>query len=128
MTPFSIVLYSDAQDHFYEAVSFAGAAVARGEEVLLFLRGPALRAFVHGRWPDPADKEVKEGLERFQALSPHDLLAEIRAKGKARVYACSAWARMLRIDGGETASRVDAVIGLNAFLSQSQGGRILYLG
>lgn len=125
MTTLSIILYSDTHDRFYEAVSFAAAARAQGKTALLFLRGPALRAFVRNRWEKPPDPQVEKGLARFQNAPPAELLAEIRSKGKVRVYACSAWVRMLGLESAAVAQRVDAVIGLNAFLSQSEGGSLL---
>jgi peroxiredoxin family protein len=117
MAVFSVVLRSGSAESFYEAVSFAAAARAQGKTVLLFLRGPALEAFVK----DPPAQE--SGL----SPSPDELLQEIRAKGKVHVYACSAWARRLGLDAPAAAARVDAVIGLAGFLSQAEGGAILYI-
>jgi peroxiredoxin family protein len=127
MTVFSVVLYSNTHDRFYEAVSFAAAARAKGKTVLLFLRGPALRAFIENQWEKSPDPRVEKGLLRFQSVPPETLLAEIRSKGKVRVYACSAWTTMLHLNSASVAARVDAVIGLNAFLSQSEGGAVLYI-
>src|SRR5262245_34303240 len=127
MTVFSVVLYSNALDGLYEAVSFAAAARAKGRTVLLFLRGPALKAFVDDHWQKPHDPHAQKGLAQFQALPPQELLSELRSKGKTHVYACSAWVRMLHLPAAQVASRVDAVIGLNAFLSQAEGGPVLYI-
>ena len=127
MSIFAVVLYSDTADRFYEAVSFAAAARAKGKTALLFLRGPALRAFVQDRWAPAPDAGAEKGLNQFPGNAPADLLAEIRAKGKVQVYACSAWARMLHLKSADVAARVDAVIGLNAFLSHAEGGTILYI-
>ncbi|MBK8574897.1 MAG: hypothetical protein IPN90_04175 [Elusimicrobia bacterium] len=57
--------------------------------------------------------------------SPHGLLNDLRGHGGVRVYACSAWVRLLKMPPTRVAERVDAVVGLNAFLSQAQGGPIL---
>ncbi|MBL0057659.1 MAG: hypothetical protein IPP35_00685 [Elusimicrobia bacterium] len=50
MAVFSVVLFGGGLDCFYESVSFIAAARARGDTAILFLRGPALRAFVESRW------------------------------------------------------------------------------
>ncbi|MBI4395589.1 MAG: hypothetical protein HY548_00745 [Elusimicrobia bacterium] len=126
MNVFSIVLYSETRDRFYEAVTFAAAARARGSAVLIFLRGPALRAFVENQWAAAPDTAIEKGLNLLPA-GPEDMLAEIRAMGKVQVYACSAWVRILKLDSPKTASRVDAVIGLNMFLTQSDGGSVLFV-
>jgi len=123
----SIVLYADAFDRFYEAVSFAAGARAQGKTVLFFLRGPALKAFLHDAWQPPADPAVQKGFAQFPGNGPRDTLQTLREAGGLRLYACSAWVRLLGLDTGETAARVDAVIGLNAFLSQAEGGTILYI-
>jgi peroxiredoxin family protein len=49
----------------------------------------------------------------------------LREKDAVRVYACSAWVRLLGLDPARVAERVDAVVGLNAFLSQAEGGPML---
>ncbi len=127
MSVFSVVLSSSTLFHFYEAVSFAAGARAQGKTVFLFLRGPALARFVDGDWERPGDPAVEKGLAGQRGPAPEAVLAEIRAGGKVRIYACSAWALMLGLDNGALASRVDAVAGLNAFLSQAAGGPILYI-
>ncbi len=124
MGVFSVVLFGGGGDHLYEGVSFLSAARARGEACLLFLRGPALRAFIEGRWASPVAGVSMEALH-FQHKSPIDYLNDLRAHGGVRVYACSAWVRLLGLDPKRVAERVDAVVGLNAFLSQSQGGPVL---
>lgn len=121
----SVVLYSDQKDRFYEAVSFAAAARAQGKTVLLFLRGPALAAHVAGKWSEAPSAAVRKGMGRHLAEDPAETLAHIRAHGKVHVYACSAWVRMLELDRAKVASKVDAVVGLNAFLTQAEGGPIL---
>ncbi len=125
MPSFSIVLYSAGAEYFHEAVVFAAAGSAQGKNAIIFLRGPALSAFIKGQWNPPEDEALRQGLAAWG--EPENLLAELRSKGKIRVYACSAWVRMLKLDPGATAARVDAVVGLNGFLSQADGGPILYL-
>ncbi len=110
-------------DRLYEAVSFGAAARARGETVILFFRGPALKAFVENHWP-VANAATAQHLH-FQHRSPAAFLDDLRQAGGVRVYACSAWARMLNLSPRLLAQRLDAVVGLNAFLSQAQGGPIL---
>ena len=123
MGTFSVVLYGKEKDRLYEAVSFLGAARARGDTSLLFLRGPALRAHVAGRWGPPA-RGIPGGQLLFGGHTPEAFLEDLRGVG-VRVYACSAWARILKLSPGILASRVDAVVGLNAFLSQAAGGPLL---
>jgi peroxiredoxin family protein len=121
---FSIVLFGAGAERFYEGVSFLSAARARGDECLLFLRGPALKAFVDGGWIPPTEGVPPEGLH-FQHKSPAVFLEELRTYGGVRVYACSAWVRLLGLDPKRVAGKVDAVVGLNAFLSQSHNGPML---
>jgi peroxiredoxin family protein len=121
---FSVVLFGAGGDRLYEGVSFLAAARARGDTCLLFLRGPALKAYVERRWAPPVESVPEDGLH-FQHQSPSDFLDELRSHGKVRVYACSAWVRLLGINPKRVAERVDAVIGLNAFLSQAQDGPLL---
>lgn len=123
MAVFSIVVFGSELDRLYEAVSFAGAARARGETVILFFRGPALKSFVEKQWPSATALPV-ESLH-FQHRSPADFLDDLRQSGGVRVYACSAWARILKLPSRLLAQRTDAVVGLNAFLSQAQGGPVL---
>jgi peroxiredoxin family protein len=122
----AIVLYADGLDRFYEAVSFAAGARAQGKTVLFFLRGPALKAYLKDAWRPPSDPAVQKGLSSFPGNGPQDTLRTLRDAG-LRLYACSAWVRLLALDNGEVAAHVDAVVGLNAFLSQAEGGTILYL-
>ena len=61
----------------------------------------------------------------FQNKFPAAFLNDLRDQGGVRVYACSAWVRLLKISPKRAAEKVDAVIGLNAFLSQAHGGPIL---
>ncbi|MBK6880268.1 MAG: hypothetical protein IPN65_01420 [Elusimicrobia bacterium] len=121
---FSVILFGAGLDKLYEAVAFLAAARARGQIPLLFLRGPALQAHVHNRWSAP--RGLKASRLSFNHQSPQALLDELRTHG-ARVYACSAWAHLSDLAPATVAARVDAVIGLNAFLAQSQGGPLLHL-
>lgn len=124
MGVFSVVLFGGEADRFYEGVSFLAAARARGETCLLFLRGPALGAFVERKWAQPESGLTEESFH-FQNKSPSAFLDEMRGHGGVRVYACSAWVKLLKISPRRVAERVDAVVGLNAFLSQAQGGPVL---
>lgn len=124
MGVFSVVLFGGELDRLYEAVSFLAAARARGDRCLLFLRGPALGAFVEGKWAEAATGLTDESFH-FQHKAPSVFLSELQGHGGVRVYACSAWARLLKLSPKRVAERVDAVVGLNAFLSQAQGGPIL---
>ncbi|MBK8871045.1 MAG: DsrE family protein [Elusimicrobia bacterium] len=123
MAVFSVVIFGAELDRLYEAVAFAAAARARGENVILFFRGPALKAFIEKQWPPPTAVSVDS--LHFQNRSPSDYLDGLRQAGGVRVYACSAWARLLKLTSRSLAQRTDAVVGLNAFLSQAQGGPVL---
>jgi hypothetical protein len=93
----------------------------------LFLRGSALKAFVEDVWR-PAEPAALEASFSEGPHAPAPLLADLRRDpAKTRVTACSAWVRLLNVPLDRVASRVDAVTGLNAFLSQSAGGPILYI-
>lgn len=120
---FSIIVFGAELDRIYEAVSFAAAARARGENVILFFRGPALKSLIDKKWPSSA--VVSDDSLHFQHRSPGDFLDDLRRVGGLRVYACSAWARTLKLSARSLAQRTDAVVGLNAFLSQAQGGPVL---
>jgi peroxiredoxin family protein len=122
---FSAVVYDDGLDRWYEAVAFAAAARARGETVQVFLRGPALAAYLEDRWAPPAPPLPSVDDLRFQHQSPTEFLDALRPHGRVSVLACSAWVRLLRLDPARVAARVDAVVGLNAFLAQSAGGAVM---
>lgn len=62
---------------------------------------------------------------QFGGQTPESLLSELQKRNGVRVYACSAWVGLLKLDNAAVAVRVDAIVGLNAFLSQAQGGPIL---
>ncbi len=121
---FSVVLFGGELDHLYEGVSFLAAARARGDQGLLFLRGPALSGFVQRDWA-VSTPGLRVDSFHFQHKSPADFLDRLREHGGVRVYACSAWVSLLKLPPKRVAERVDAVVGLNAFLSQAQGGPIL---
>jgi peroxiredoxin family protein len=123
---FAVVLYSDERGRFYDAAAFLAGAAARGRTGLLFLRGPALKAYITQCW-SAHPPELADSLRRFENPSSQDLLDLLREKGKVRLYACSAWVRILGLPPEEVASRVDAVAGLPAFLSQSDGAPVLYI-
>lgn len=120
MNVFAVVLFSEDRARFYDAVSFAAGARAQGKSVLFFLRGPALRAYVSGDWLETSKPLVFPD-------DPDQTLRFLRDKGKVTLYACSAWVRLWNLDNAAVLSRVDAVVGLNAFLSQSEGGTIIYI-
>lgn len=126
MGVFSVVLFGGEADRLYEGVSFLAAARARGDQCLLFLRGPALGAFIEGKWAKP-ESGLTESSFHFQHQTPTVYLNGLRGQGGIRVYACSAWVRLLKMNPRRVAERVDAVVGLNAFLSQAQGGPVLTL-
>ncbi len=109
MAVFSIALFSNDPDRYDDAVSFLAAAYAQNKTPILFLRGPALRAFVTGEWKE------------------NETLTNLREKGKLRLYACSAWVKLNKLEPADVAPHVDAIVGLNAFLSQAEGGPILYI-
>lgn len=123
MGVFSVVLFGEGLDRFYESVSFLSAASARGEKGILFLRGPALNAFVSEKWLTP--EGTHEAMYSFQHKRPAAFLKKLRSQNAVAVYACSAWVRLSNLPPQRVAERVDAVVGLNAFLSQAQGGPIL---
>lgn len=123
MGVFSVILYGEGLDMLYESVSFLSAARGRGDKSILFLRGPALNAFVSERWPSP--EGAKEDTFYFHHKTPAAFLKELRSHGQVTVYACSAWVRLLKVSPKRLADKVDAVIGLNGFLSQAEGGPIL---
>ncbi len=97
MATFSAVLYSSTLDKFYEAVAFLAAARARGDTGLLFLRGPALSAFTEDRWT-LTPPFASESLFQFDGKTPMEFLKELHGHGKIRLYACSAWVRLLGLD------------------------------
>ena len=127
MSSFSIVLSSDTYDRFHESVVFAAGARAQGKNVIFFLRGLALKAYVENRWAPASPPRLQESLLQHQSLPPQDLLTELRAKGKFSLYACSAWVQILGLDSAKVTKTVDAIVGINAFLSQGEGGPILYI-
>lgn len=118
-------MFHDEEAVWRESVDFLAAAAAQGWTGLLFLRGPALHAYLKDRWMASPSVAYQEAVARFDSPPPDELLKELRAQGRLRVYACSAWIRRWGL--GEWSDRLDAVVGLTAFLTQSAGGPILHL-
>ncbi len=108
----ALVLVSDADDRFEEAVTFVASGAAMGMAVRVLVTGPALGRVLAGRLPAEAGAR----------------LAEAREAGDVRLFACSA---ALRRAGATPESVIgrgtppfDEVLGVPAFLAYLAGAEV----
>jgi predicted peroxiredoxin len=117
------------QDRF-QISSLAASAAAVGEQVEVALFFAALDAWAHDGW-DRLDPQPPLTAERIDALHMpplSSLLADGRAAGRIRLFACSASTRLLGLEPAAVQARVDAIVGWQSFARMSaEAGRVVTL-
>lgn len=112
----------------FQASSLAASAAAAGEQVEVALFFAALDAWVGGRWDalDPAPPLSAARLESLDLPPLTSLLADGRAAGAIRLFACSASCRTLGLDMERVQAAVDAVLGWQTFARlTAEAGRVV---
>jgi predicted peroxiredoxin len=118
--PLVIFLRSETWDARHMAVSLAITAAALGDAVHVALFGPALAAFVEGRFADGAPPQA--AAVRVPPLDA--IVAEARGLG-VRVVACDTALRLVGADPASAVPPLDAVVSLPSLWRIAQGGRVL---
>lgn len=123
-----ILAHGGSWERRVQATSLAASAAALGRRVDLVLFFAALAAWVEGRWdaldPEPPVLPERLAASGFPPLS--ELLAEGRANGKVRLWACTTSARLLGLDGAAVQARVDVLAGWPTFARLiGEAGRVV---
>lgn len=112
-----ILAHASHWDGRFQITSLAASAAAAGRQVEIALFFHALEAWVLARW-DELDPQAPLTADRLASLDLpplSEMLADGRAEGKIRLFACSASARFYDLDRALVQSRVDAVLGWQSF-------------
>lgn len=117
-----ILLLGDGWHARWLAVSLALTAAAGGDPVRLALFGPALRAWVEGRFDEGAPPEA--GAARVGSLA--GMLEEGRRDLGLGLVACDTAVRLAGLDPARAAARL-TLMSLPELWSQARAGRILAL-
>lgn len=112
-----ILAHGGTWDLRFQISSLAASSVAAGETVEIALFFGALDAWARGRWDDldPAPPVTPERLEALDLPPLSSMLAEGRASGAIRLFACSASARFLGLELAAVQAKVDAILGWQSF-------------
>jgi predicted peroxiredoxin len=112
-----ILAHGGTWDLRFQISSLAASTAAAGETVEIALFFGALDAWTRGRWDDldPAPPVTTERLEALDLPPLSSMLAEGRASGAIRLFACSASARFLGLELAAVQARVDAILGWQSF-------------
>jgi peroxiredoxin family protein len=117
----ALVVKGDSYEDLLLAFSFAGIAASAECDVVMFFTNRAARRLRRGALADilPEDPVGAEFMAGAEGLGFHDLaemLHELKATGRVRVYLCSRGARIWDIDADSMAPEVDSVMGTATFL------------
>jgi predicted peroxiredoxin len=112
-----ILAHGGTWDLRFQISSLAASTVAAGETVEIALFFGALDAWATDRWDDldPAPPVTAERLESLDLPPLSSMLAEGRASGAIRLFACSASARFLGLELAAVQAKVDAILGWQSF-------------
>lgn len=117
----ALIVKSDAYEDLLLALSFAGIAASADLEVAMFFTNRAARRLKSGGFEDieqtdEIGHQFIAGAEEIGFRDLQQMLREIKASGRVRVFLCSRGARIWGIDAGSIAPEVDAIMGTAAFL------------
>ncbi|MEA2642473.1 MAG: hypothetical protein QOF51_3867 [Chloroflexota bacterium] len=117
----ALIVKSDTFEDTLLALSFAGIAASAEIDVAMFFTNRAarlLRIDAMGAF-EPADGVAAEYMGAAETLGFRDLgqmLRDVKATGRVRVYLCSRGARIWDIGPDEMAPEVDSIMGTATFL------------
>jgi hypothetical protein len=117
-----ILLHGEGWHARWLAVSLALTAAASGDPVRLALFGPALRAWVEGRFDEGAPPEAPGA--RVGSLA--DMLEEGRRDLGLHLVACDTAVRLAGVEPALAASRLE-ITSLPVLWSEAREGRLLAL-
>ncbi len=117
----ALIVKSDAYEDLLLALSFAGIAASAGQDVVMFFTNRGARRLKRGglddvRQTDAIGRAFLEGAEGLGFTDLGQMLRDVKAAGRVRVFLCSRGARIWDIDAESMAPEVDAVMGTATFL------------
>ena len=130
MADLLILAHGGSWEMRFQVSSLAASVAAAGERVDVALFFAALDSWVTGRWDDldPQPPLTPERLESFDLPPLSEMLAQGRADGLIRFYACSASTRLLGLDAAKVQSSVDVLLGWQSFSRMiREAGRVVTL-
>jgi peroxiredoxin family protein len=134
MAKFSIIMFSGTADKFIPLGVLADAAAAMGYEVNIFVTGFALLGFTKEKHELPFPSEfsgmeqmLAEGMKATNTKSWYEMLKEAKAISNVKVYVCSLMASMFNMKKEQFDDIVDDVVGAATFLSNSEGGQVVFI-
>ena len=127
MPKISIIVSSDKVDKLFPAVTLASTAATMGWEAELFFTFWGLLALKKGYEPSEVSQDYKgyqQALEKAAASKSmpgwREVLAQGRATGKLKIYACSTTMGLLGITEGQLDDNVDNIVGAAYFLNRAK--------
>ena len=130
MADLLILAHGGSWEMRFQVSSLAASVAAAGERVDVALFFAALDSWVTGRWDDldPQPPLTPERLESFDMPPLSEMLAQGRADGLIRFFACSASTRLLGLDAAKVQSSVDVLLGWQSFSRMiREAGRVVTL-
>jgi peroxiredoxin family protein len=130
MADLLILAHGGSWEMRFQVSSLAASVAAVGERVDVALFFAALDSWVTGRWDDldPRPPLTPERLESFDMPPLTDMLAQGRADGLIRFYACSASTRLLGLEAARVQASVDVLLGWQSFSRMiREAGRVVTL-
>jgi len=117
MADLLILAHGGSWEMRFQVSSLAASVAAAGERVDVALFFAALHSWVTGGWDalDPQPPLTAERLESFDLPPLSEMLAQGRADGLIRFYACSASTRLLGLDAAKVQASVDVLLGWQSF-------------
>ena len=130
----SIVLFSGSDDKLHAAATLAAGACAMGHPVNVLLQYWALDAFRadtitkdHGLAFDSVRPGARQPTAGSRAIPWLETFRMAKELGDVTIRACSGSLDTLGIDRGELDSIVDDTGGIATFLSDAEGGQIVFI-
>lgn len=130
MADLLILAHGGSWEMRFQVSSLAASAAAAGERVDVALFFAALHSWVTGKWDnlDPQPPLTAERLDSFDLPPLSEMLAQGRADGLIRLYACSASTRLLGLDAAKVQASVDILLGWQSFSRMiREAGRVVTL-
>ena len=130
MADLLILAHGGSWEMRFQVSSLAASVAAAWERVDVALFFAALDSWVTGRWDDldPQPPLTPERLESFDMPPLSEMLAQGRADGLIRFYACSASTRLLGLEAARVQSSVDVLLGWQSFSRMiREAGRVVTL-
>ncbi len=133
--PLGLICQSGDHRHFSAAAALISTAVNAGREAHLFLTHEALFAFMEQDLEDapsgfgPSYGALYDAARDSGRLrDPLELIQAAKAKGKVRIYGCSASIKLRQGYERDALARLDGITGHTSFLGWAEPWQLLFLG